>query len=61
MKIEKSKYYRYVGGGPGDGEIHFVTSDGGQVTTWSNDKSRMSWLGTAEEFRKNFVELNDDL
>lgn len=55
--IDKNKRYKYIGLGMGRNELHSITSTGGQITTWSDGPSRMTWLGTPEEFRQQFEEV----
>ena len=54
-------YWIYCGPDPGRNEIHRVIGvlggegDGPEVVTWG--KTRMSWLGPAEEFHRHFKPL----
>lgn len=58
MNPELGQVYLYVGPGHGRNEKHRVIMiEGGEVVTWG--MTRMSWLGSVEEFSKHFVGVTE--
>lgn len=52
---EDESVWRYIGSGDGCGETHTViASSEEEIITWSWEDTRNSWLGTPEDFKKNF-------